>query len=265
MQSAWEGLSELPVEPSTRRELCQRCRRPGTVCWCSKLPQERLEPNCRLVILQHPAEERRRLRTAPMLSLALIEDKCTIYKGKKFPTNDHTGLHDILTSPNTLLLYPSKSSVDIKTIDTVKQTDSPYNIVLIDGTWPQAKAMYASSPLLHKLRQVKLIGTVVSHYVIRTQPTEGCLSTLETAAEALAYLEDDSYFREKLLEPLHALCDFQLQNGAVTHQSKEFRIKNNTYPKSIGKRLSRLLRTTEPKDEIDVSKITDATYIDEQC
>lgn len=84
-----------------------------------------------------------------------------------------------------------------------------------------------------------------SEYVIRSQPTEGCLSTLETGAEALSLVEQSVVYKDVLLRPLRALCEFQLGHGAVTHQSKEFRIRSETYPKLIGKRLSKLLKSTE--------------------
>lgn len=167
-----------------------------------------------------------------------------IFRGKRFPhpkhvTDDAVHLEEILKADNTLLLYPSKESVPIEEIDP---TMGPFNLILLDGTWPQAKAIYASTPLLHTMKQVRLVSTRTSTYVIRTQPTEGCLSTLETAAEALAILENDERFRDELVRPLQRLCQFQLANGAVKHQSKEYLIKNNQYNKMVGKRLGRLLR-----------------------
>ncbi|XP_054287496.1 tRNA-uridine aminocarboxypropyltransferase 2 [Macrosteles quadrilineatus] len=241
MELTWEDLVELPADPPSKREICDKCRRPSIVCWCSHLPDEPLNPNCRVILLQHPAEEKRCLRTAPMLSLGLSPGKCLIYKGKKFPQQRHEGLHDILVDPRSVLLYPSKAATTLGDL----QRERPTNLVIIDGTWPQAKTIYNNSPLLHSMTQAKLVVGTSSEYVIRSQPTDGCLSTLETAAEALAAVEGSDMYKHELTRPLRALCDYQLCHGAVTHQSKEFRIKNQTYPKLIGKRLSKLLRSTE--------------------
>lgn len=179
-----------------------------------------------------------------MLSLSLAEDKCLIFKGKRFP-GVHNDLEHILSSENTLLFYPSPSAVSLDEISNQFDNHTTFNLVFIDGTWPQAKAIYSKNAILHKIKQVKLVTTNVSSYIIRTQPTDGCLSTLETAAMALNFFERNEKYQEMLLQPLKVLCEFQLQNGAVSHQSKEFRIKNNTYPKLIGKRLNKVLKSAE--------------------
>ncbi|XP_049791709.1 tRNA-uridine aminocarboxypropyltransferase 2 isoform X1 [Schistocerca nitens] len=249
IDDVWDDLSGLPADPPRKREICPSCRRPAVVCWCPYLPKTPLDIQCRLILLQHPAEEKRCLRTAPMLSLGLSPGKCLIFKGKKFPLNKHIGLEEILKSPDALLLYPSKDAVEIFRLPSVSERKSPYDLIVIDGTWPQAKAIFHATPLLHNIRQVKLVHGLISEYVIRSQPTDGCLSTLEAAAQALSHLEDRADVTDVLLRPMHALCNFQLDYGAVTHSSTEARVRNGTYPRQIGKRLSRLLAANSEIDD----------------
>ncbi|XP_063992022.1 tRNA-uridine aminocarboxypropyltransferase 2 [Diachasmimorpha longicaudata] len=239
----WEELSGIPADPPEMRDRCSQCRRPVGVCWCPGLPNPRLHAESRIIILQHPAEVKRCLRTAPMLSLCLEPGKCLTFRGKKFPGTRHEGLMEIFNDKNTILLYPTADAVDIVELPKVGiDGQEPYNLVLLDGTWPQAKAMYHCSPALHGLKACKLVGVPASEYVIRTQPTEGCLSTLESGALSLTILERKEWLKDAMCGPLRYLCKFQLDNGAVTHQSKEYLIKQKTYPKLIGKRLAKQLR-----------------------
>lgn len=63
----------------------------------------------------------------------------------------HIGLWDILSSKQSVLLYPSPKAIDI--VDLPKETDLQ-NLVIIDGTWPQAKAIYNNTQLLQSMIHV---------------------------------------------------------------------------------------------------------------
>lgn len=69
--------------------------------------------------------------------------------------------------------------------------------------------------------QIKLSHTGSSEYVIRTQPNEASLSTLESVAYALSWLEASPQLYDKLVHPMRTLCQYQLEHGAVVHHSKE--------------------------------------------
>ncbi|EDM14425.1 rCG46778, isoform CRA_b [Rattus norvegicus] len=88
--------------------------------------------------------------------------------------------------------------------------------------------------------EVQLKTSICSQYVIRMQPTNRCLSTLECAAAALSVLEKNSCIQETLLRPLQALCSFQLQHGAQVRLSKEYLLKNGLYPKPMPKNKRKL-------------------------
>ncbi|XP_013394746.1 DTW domain-containing protein 2 isoform X2 [Lingula anatina] len=226
---------EAIEEPLKKRDLCKKCCRPITVCWCPYLPLEPLNVKTAIHIFQHPFEEARSLKTAPMLYYGLGPKKCHIHVGKKFPINKYPELEQVISSPNTLLLFPGPNAVDIKDIEP-RDGSVAYNLLLIDGTWTQAKGMYRHNEIFQNLRQVQLSETGVSEYVIRTQPTDGSLSTLETAAVTISILEGRPEIKEILVRPLKALCDFQLQCGAAKHHSKQYLIENGLYTKKLPKK-----------------------------
>lgn len=93
------------------KSCCVFFRRPQRVCWCSFLPENPLDIKGKVIILQHPDEEKRNLKTAPMLYNGLAPGKCLIYYGKKFPVqNKHRGLAELLIQPGTCIFKFSNHS-----------------------------------------------------------------------------------------------------------------------------------------------------------
>lgn len=141
-ETVWQELSEIFADPPETRDKCLQCKRPVPVCWCPGLPKHPICPASKIIILQHPAEAKRCLRTAPMLALGLEPGKCIIYRGKKFPLSKHEGLTEILNDKNSILLYPSPDAIALDKLNPVGiNGQKPYNLILLDGTWPQAKVI----------------------------------------------------------------------------------------------------------------------------
>ena len=97
-------------------------------------------------------------------------------------------LGPLLSSPTTAVLYPGDTAEDLDLLPR-QGTSTPTTLLILDGTWHQARKIWTSSPSLHGLRRVKLCLSSESEYVVRSQPRSGCLSTLECAAHSLARLE----------------------------------------------------------------------------
>ncbi|XP_033099899.1 DTW domain-containing protein 2-like [Anneissia japonica] len=215
-----DEFSALPSSPVPKRKICDNCSRPTKVCICAAFPKERLKISTNVIIIQHPSEESKVLRTVPILSCCLQEDKCKVIIGRNFSSSRYTELASICSDENSLLLFPGADAVDIEEIP-VGNGMAHYNLILLDGTWPQAKGLYAKNKMLHSIKKVQLKDVGLSEYVIRTQPTKMSLSTCESTAIALSILEENEEIREILVKPLRVLCNYQLQHGAVAHHHKE--------------------------------------------
>ncbi len=79
-------------------------------------------------------------------------------------------------------------------------------IILLDGSWAQAKALWWRNPWLLKLRRLVLAPPHPSLYgALRREPREDSVSTIEAAAFCLAAIEDDPTIVERALAPLKLL------------------------------------------------------------
>ncbi|XP_030625102.1 DTW domain-containing protein 2 isoform X1 [Chanos chanos] len=234
-------LSELPIEVSDKRPTCMRCCRPVKVCLCPFLPARPLQVSTSLYIVQHPAEESRVLRTVPLLAACLPPGKCKVLVGRRFSEERYPELATVCKDQRTLILYPGSGAQNLEELDQ-NFSESEHNVIIIDGTWSQAKDMFLRNSLFRLPKQVQLQSAPSSQYVIRTQPTNMCLSTLECAAVTLSIMEKDHNIQEVLLRPLQALCSFQLQHGAQIHHSKEHLLRTGAYDRPMPKNKRKIKR-----------------------
>ena len=119
-------------------------------------------------------------------------------------------------------------------VASLVNTSSPLTFVALDGTWDEARRLFDRNPALRALKRAALgpdPDNRKSAYVVRTQPADFCLSTVESVARTLALAEGRPDVEERLVAPLHAMCNFQVNHGAVGHDSKEFKAQNSQFVK----------------------------------
>ena len=97
-----DAASQAPTSTEARaRELCLRCRRPASHCWCAQLPC--LVTRTRVVIVQHPRERTVAIGTARMAHLAL--EGSLLIEGLRL--DDHPALTPLLAADaHAAVLYP---------------------------------------------------------------------------------------------------------------------------------------------------------------
>lgn len=161
------------------RDVCMNCRRPRTVCYCAHLVP--LPTRLRVVFLQHPREARVPISTARMAHLMLLNSE--LHKGVSFEA--HPRVQELVEDPNAALLFPGEGAQDPRTIDA----GSVRTLVVLDGTWPQARKVLKENPILGRLRRIGLVPAQPGNYRIRLPPAPDCLATIEAVSSAVGVLE----------------------------------------------------------------------------
>eukprot|EP00578_Thalassiosira_sp_NH16_P006319 CAMPEP_0181123112 /NCGR_PEP_ID=MMETSP1071-20121207/25702_1 /TAXON_ID=35127 /ORGANISM="Thalassiosira sp., Strain NH16" /LENGTH=259 /DNA_ID=CAMNT_0023208185 /DNA_START=210 /DNA_END=986 /DNA_ORIENTATION=+ len=178
------------------RDMCERCNRPPPLCVCESLPEQLVATSTSVLVLQHPRERRRKsLSTVPLMPLVL--EKCTVKTGYNFTPRDLGIVSECLPGgQKPLLLFPGPDAIsldDDANSDVVQHLQNKDQLlILIDGTWAEARRMIMQSPeLIKNCQQVQFQSECESIYPVelRKEPEKHCVSTLESCAHALMLLE----------------------------------------------------------------------------
>lgn len=222
------------------RLVCDRCRRPASVCYCEHLTT--LETATRVLLLQHPRERDVAIGTARIAHLCLPRSELRV--GVDF-THDPVVQAALQASP--YLLYPGPDAIDID----VAPPPHPITLIVVDGTWWQAKNLLKRNPALGALPQLRFTPPRGSDYRIRREPADHCMATIEALAHVLGALEGDRARFQALLRPFNAMVDTQLHFVANVRSGrhKHGPVSKSRAPRRIA--LPALLRD-RPRDVVCV-------------
>jgi DTW domain-containing protein len=191
----------IPPEPEPRA-VCPRCRRPASVCWCRDVTP--IATRTRVILLQHPRERHVAIGTARMARLCL--EGAELYLGVEWAgSRALQRAHDDPARP-AVLLYPGDGARDVAR----EPPPGPVTLVVVDGTWAQARHVIERNPVLLELPRYAFTPPAPSEYRIRREPDVDYVSTIEALAHVLGVLEGDPERFRALLAPFRAMIDMQL-------------------------------------------------------
>jgi DTW domain-containing protein YfiP len=168
---------------------------------CDRLPATKLASPLEVVILQHPQENDVVLGTAPLVAAAL--ERARVVVGLSWPSLEAAVGREGLDRARWGVLFASRlpegtpppkpgsvtlldrherpRAVDAKPLE---------GLVVLDGTWSQAKTLWWRNPWLLKLARVSLAPREPSLYGrLRKEPRREWVSTLEAIADVLPALD----------------------------------------------------------------------------
>ncbi len=186
---------------ASARPLCRGCGRAMVTCFCERITV--LKTRTRILLLQHPREQRVAVGTARMAQLALPNSRLRV--GLDFAKDEE--IKDILARPSSAyVLFPGPGALPVEKLPR----DRAVTLIVFDGTWSQARKLLKLNPEIAGLPRVAFHPGKPSAYVIRREPADFCVSTIEALAEVLTVLEPDGGPFARLLDPFHAMVERQL-------------------------------------------------------
>jgi DTW domain-containing protein YfiP len=149
--------------------------------------------------------------------------------------DDNPRVKELLSDParRCVLLYPGDSAVDLSSepfpaealgLDQGPDTRKQLVVFIIDATWSCSRAVLRASPGLLTLPRLMFRPREKSRWIIKKQPADWCLSTIEAIHELLLALEtaglDTYHDKERLLAVFAAMQTYQMDRAAAGYNPR---------------------------------------------
>ena len=222
-------------------EGCERCGKPASWCVCDRI--EVHPSRTKVVILQHPQEMDVALGTARLTELSL-PDAVTVRPGLYWASLARALDRDDVDPRRWAILYPHSMPRELTPKEQAERvvvlersgsrihlrSEPLEGILVLDGTWSQAKTLWWRNPWMVKVPRLVLHPKEPSAYgQVRKQPQRGFLSTLEAVGETLDALGEDPAILKSLKRTFRTLL--QRVRATSPHPAEARRQKKRSpYP-----------------------------------
>jgi DTW domain-containing protein YfiP len=231
MSSNPKVSSSPKKSPQPDPEVCDSCQKRKPLCICADLGAP-FSTHLQVLILQHPQEPDKDLGTARLSQLQL--KNCQLSVGLSWPNlgaawegkTRATPLREESFQPkNWVCIYLGNAgNLNEKLSPSIRESIPPggeqlifvdkkgnpledqkearrnlQGILLLDGTWSQAKTLWWRNAWLLKCKRAALLPRSASLYgSMRKEPRKECLSTLESVALTLESLHESPEIGQSL-------------------------------------------------------------------
>ncbi len=198
---------------------CPQCQKPEDLCVCAALAP--IATRIGTVILQHPQEQAEDLGSGWIAHRQL--ENSVLRVGLSWPSLKRVIDDDDVEMRRWAVLYlgaakeaPREGEPELLVLGRKGErlAEAPailrslHGLILIDGTWSQAKSLWWRNPWLLKAHRLVLNPPARSRYgKLRREPRRESLAVIEAAAFALARLERQPELESLILKPFELLVE----------------------------------------------------------
>lgn len=201
LDSSRKPRPDEPASEAAGRERCFGCFKPRALCLCGRVPH--VANRTRVTIFQHPRERFHAIGTARIARLGLA-NAAVLLPRDMAPRSLRIRAE---LAPGTALLFPDDSARELAEL---APEEMPRGLVVLDGTWSQARGLLRANPGLADLPRVGLSPAMPSRYRIRKEPRGHYLSTIEAIVQALRLIEPETPNLDGLIGAFDAMIDEQV-------------------------------------------------------
>ena len=155
------------AEYMTRKGRCDYCALTVGFCVCSQLDELRFNTVGRVAVLMNTKEKYRSSNTAKIIERILNAN--LLISGV-----DDAELNQIVAQGNCFVLFPSEGAL---TWEEAKLPGDNRTIIVLDGTWRQARRLNQAIPL--HVPRIKVSPTSLSQFLCRRQTNPDRVCTVE--------------------------------------------------------------------------------------